>query len=179
MNSFEDFYDYLEGKASDWLDEIKSILIEKKPGYEHCLKIANTKTGEYKVSSTDNLGQRRKHMESLLKRGGENTGPYIDIFGSIPLEERGESIKYEEFPNNSISTSILLGSRLPANIPEKHFRPLALNYINFLISKDIYNFEEKYLEDRKKEIVNYISQNHKEFRTIPEILENINKILSL
>tara|TARA_Y100001970_G_scaffold147850_1_gene181468 strand:+ start:408 stop:764 length:357 start_codon:yes stop_codon:yes gene_type:complete len=118
-------------------------------------------------------------MESLLKRGGENTGPYIDIFGSIPLEERGESIKYEEFPNNSISTSILLGSRLPANIPENHFRRLAKHYIDFLISKGIYNFEEKYLKEKKKEIVNYIRETHKEFRTIPGILENINKILSI
>ena len=179
MNRFEDFYDYLEDKASDWLEVITLILIEKKPGYDHCMQIVNTQTGEYKVTSTDNVEQRRKHMQYLLDHGKENTGPYIAIFGDIPIEERKESIKYYEFPNNSISTAILLGQRLPENLPEKHFRPLAKHYIDFLISEGLYNSEEKYLKEKKKEIIGYISDNHKEFRSIPEVLSGINKIFSL
>ena len=118
-------------------------------------------------------------MQYVLDRGKENTGPYIAIFGEIPIEERRESIKYYEFPNNSISTAILLGQRLPKNLPEKHFRPLAKYYIDFLISKGSYNFEEKYLKEKKNEISGYISENQKEFRSITEVLSGINNILSL
>ena len=118
-------------------------------------------------------------MQYLLDRGKENTGPYVAIFGEIPIEERRESIKYYEFPNNSISTAILLGQRLPKNLPKKHFILLARHYIDFLISKGLYNSEEKYLKEKKKEIIGYISENHKDFRSIPEVLSGINKILSL
>ena len=179
MNSFEDFYDYLEDKANDWLEEIKLILLEKKPGYDHCIQIVNTKTGEYKVTSTDHLEDRRKHMQYILDQGKENTGPYIAIFGDIPIEERRESIEYYEFPDNSISTSILLGQRLPKNLPKKHFILLARHYIDFLISKGSYNSEEKNLKEKKNEISGYIRQNHKEFRSITEVLSSINNILSL
>ena len=52
-------------------------------------------------------------------------------------------------------------------------------FIDFLISKGSYNSEEKNLKEKKNEISGYIRQNHKEFRSITEVLSGINNILSL